>query len=109
VFKTGIKKLRTRRRKLWNGWQKHLTTHPWRAEYRPKFAKRKLRHRWSVSGNKIFYGSEDIMNDDIFCCNCIYLKYDKWVYCSKSGIIISGTLERQDKCKKENWKEIKDA
>jgi hypothetical protein len=50
------------------------------------------------------------------CAGCIFLKGIWWgtkpshqCYCEKSGgLNISGTLERLDKCVKENWKESDD-
>jgi hypothetical protein len=52
------------------------------------------------------------MIDDMFCYGCVSLKINKLnnnIYCQKSGINLSGTLERQDKCKKENQKQIENS
>ncbi len=46
------------------------------------------------------------------CGGCTHLKFCRGIinyhdgrcYCEKNGINLSGTLERHDKCKKENWK-----
>jgi hypothetical protein len=45
------------------------------------------------------------------CAGCSLLKQDQSgirphgvIYCEKSGLNISGTLERSEKCKRENWK-----
>ena len=39
------------------------------------------------------------------CVECIHLKGGQRIYCEKTGLCISGTLERSDKCKKDNLKE----
>ena len=47
--------------------------------------------------------------EDVLCSECKSLKFDSWrstCYCNKIGINISGTLERLEKCKKENLKEV---
>lgn len=39
------------------------------------------------------------------CVGCIHLKGGQRIHCEKTGLCISGTLERSDKCKKDNLKE----
>lgn len=44
---------------------------------------------------------------DETCAGCVLLKGNnitKYPYCEESGLNLTGTLERHDKCKKEGWK-----
>jgi hypothetical protein len=46
------------------------------------------------------------------CNGCLFLKYKRRftngaIYCEKTGLIVPGTLERSEKCKAQNLKEVK--
>jgi hypothetical protein len=60
--------------------------------------------------------SRESMSTDDFCNGCGSLKGNYQgvrrsyvIFCSKTGLNLPGTLERQDKCKRDNLKEVSHA
>jgi hypothetical protein len=66
-----------------------------------------------LAKNRMERNDESIMSTNDFCNGCGNLKGSYQgvrrsyvIFCSKTGLNLSGTLERQDKCKRDNLKSL---